>query len=251
MTVVAPALAPPPPPPPPVGAPPPPAPAGPGTAAVKPETGLGETRATFVDWLATNHPRLGICPGELAIIVLLVLLTMAYATFAFASRAGGGAPSFLSNFSITLVALATTGAAFETWRNLRQIERTDEGAMTPHLWLMGVKQHRVVTGSQEKATVTGLRELYVHNYGPGLAIDVRIIIDGKGVDRIAYMAPDRSIQIGGALHGHGMEGTLSIEVLYEASSGREHRLAGTLLRDRDMDELLFRPEKLNHIYTIA
>lgn len=210
---------------------------------------MGETRATIIDWVATNNPRLGICPGELAIVLLLIILTAGYAVLSY--RYNLGVVSFLTNWSFILVALATTGAAFETWRNLRQIERTDEGGMTPHLWLLGVKQHRTLIGGTQVATVTGLRELYLHNYGPGLAVDVRIFIEGKPVDRVAFLAPDSSAQIGGALHGHGMEGTFRFEARYEASSGRDHRLAGTLLRDRDMDELLFRDERHGHVYTIA
>lgn len=236
---------------------PPPPPSSPGsftkagdaTGAAKPETGLGETRATIVDWIATTKPRVGLCPGELGLILLFFLMLTVALVYAHVDGENGS--SFLYNFSIVIAALATSGAAFETWRNLRQIERTDEGGMTPHLWLMGVKQHRTVIGSQTTQNVTGLRELYLHNFGPGLAVDARIIVDDKQVDRIPFIAPDSAVQIGGALHGHGMEGAHKFEVLYEASSGREHRLAGTLLRDRDMDELLFRSERLNHIYSIA
>lgn len=216
---------------------------------MKPATGLGETRATVIDWLATTNPRIGLCPGEIGLVVLFFVMFVIYLTLLLLGRLTQD--TFLYDFPVVIAAIATAAAAFETWRNLRQIERTDEGSMTPHLWLMGVKQHRVVTGSQEKQTVTGLRELYIHNFGPGLAVDVRILVDGKPVDRVAYIAADRSVQIGGALHGHGMEGTIKLEVLYEASSGREHRLSGTLLRDRDMDEVLFRPDDVSHIYTVA
>lgn len=214
------------------------------------QTGLGESRATFVDWIATTSTKSGLCPGELGIVLLFFLMLAVLLGVSLSTRPFP-ASAFLYNFSIVMAALATAAAAFETWRNLRQIERTDEGGMTPHLWLMGVRQHRSVAGSQQPQVVSGLRELYLHNYGPGLAVDVRILVDTKAVDRIPFIAPSTSVQVGGALHGHGMEGTHRLEVLYEASSGRSHRLAGTLLRDRDMDELLFRSEELSHVYTIA
>lgn len=236
------------------GSPPPPPPSASPAATPPPpvatEKGLGESRGSFVDWIATNTPSLGgLCPAEGILAIALVFIVAVFLV----ADLGSGKPVyvFLEDISIPMAALATAGAALETWRNLRQIERTDEGAATPHLWILGSVQNRVVAGSQMTSSVTGLHELFVHNYGPGLALDVRVLVDGKPIDRVPYLAALRSAQIGGALHGHALDGTHTLEVLYLAPSGREHRLAGTLFRDRDLGEILFRSDKFNHIFSVA
>lgn len=215
-----------------------------------PDSGLGESRASFVDWIATNSPQLGgLCPAEGLLAAALVFTISVFVITEIISHAS--ALTFFEDISIPLAALATAGAALETWRNLRQIERTDEGSATPHLWILGTVQNRVVAGSQMTTSVTGLHELFVHNYGPGLAIDVRVLVDGKPIDRVPFLAPLRSSQIGGALHGHALDGTHTLEILYRAPSGREHKVTGTLFRDRDLGEILFRSDRFNHIFSIA
>lgn len=204
-----------------------------------------------MDWIATNNPRMGgLCPGEVGLGILLIFTVVVFLLAQLTVRESVFV--FLYYFSVPIAALATAGAALETWRNLRQIERTDEGAMTPHLWLLGVQQNRLAVANRGTPTsVTGLHELFLHNYGPGLAVDVRISIDAKLIDRIPYVDPGATAQVGGAFHGHGLEGSHVLEVVYEASSGREHRLMGTLFRDRDMEEILFRSEQFNHVYSVA
>jgi hypothetical protein len=214
------------------------------------ETGLGESRGSFIDWVATNSPHLGgLCPAEGLLATALVFTLSVFAFGDYSDHAT--LIKFFQDISLPLAALATAGAALETWRNLRQIERTDEGGATPHLWILGSSQNRIVAGGQMPSSVTGLHELFVHNYGPGLALDVRVLVDGKPIDRVPYLAPLRSAQIGGALHGHALDGTHQLEIRYLAPSGREHRLTGTLFRDRDLGEILFRSDKFNHIFSVA
>lgn len=202
----------------------------------------------LVDWFASDHPGWGVAPGEVLFVCLLVLTTIVVPYESWKEHQTVILAIYY--LSYPYAALATGGAAFEVFRSLRQAQKTDEGSLTPHLWPLGTTQNRLQSPTHTPTSVTGLHELFLHNFGPGLAIDVRVNLDRRQIDVIPYIAEGSSAQIAGAIHGHALDGTHDLMVTYLASSGKEHRLEGTLMKDRDLSEIRFRSAVHEHVYAL-